>query len=526
MVDVLPTDSFAAGIAEARSQVSAGNVAAAIEILGRLIRGRPGNPEALRLLGSLAERLNKPEDAASVYRVLVQADPSNPEHLRALGHALEKARDWKGVEECRRKQLAHAPADYDAWISLADSLHKQERFHHALEVLETVRKIFPGDHRPLLKAASFYRDRNRYQAAEAICKPLVRDHPADPDVWISAGVNHHAMERNDEAEACFRRALDIDPSSVNGHFALAFHVLSLGRWREGFEEFRWCTKLAEVAADLAAMPEWTGGEPPGTRVIVWSGQGYGDAIQFLRHVRNIAANGHKPVLYIPRALVRLAETVAGAASVHASADPRPDGNVQIALHNLPHAVGVRDPGETWPGPYLTPPPQPVLPRSGKLAVGLTWAGRPDFANDSNRSIPLSALAPLLDVPGIQWFGLQTGKRASEAAGTPWAEALHDLSPRITDFADTAALVGGLDLVISVDTSVAHLAGALGKPVWILLPRRCDWRWLRHGASTGWYPSARLFRQATFGYWAPVVAEMAEALAAMAETRHQSAPLGA
>jgi hypothetical protein len=290
-------------------------------------------------------------------------------------------------------------------------------------------------------------------------------------------------------------------------------LLAQGRWREGFAEFEWReTKRTCLPREWATLPEWTGREPVGTCVVLWIDQGNGDTFQFLRFVGDVVARGHRVFLTVAASLRRLVSAMPGIAGVLTTGAALPPCERQVALASLPAVLGMNDPTKTWQGPYLQPVGEiPRLKKPGRLAVGLVWAGSPDYLADHDRSMALATLEPLLDVPGVDWFSLQLGPACEQVTQTRWNGIIADAVSTVSDFADTAALIAGLDLVITVDTGVAHLAGALGSPTWVMLRAFGDWRWLNNGDTTAWYPSLRLFRQPARGDWKSVAEAVAEAL---------------
>jgi hypothetical protein len=248
----------------------------------------------------------------------------------------------------------------------------------------------------------------------------------------------------------------------------------------------------------------------GRRILLFWEQGLGDTLQFLRYVKLVAAKGGEVVLWVQPPVAPLLADWLGVTVVAGTEADLPQFDVQCSLLSLPRLFATRP--DCIPGavPYLKPPT--VWPRrTGALQVGLAWSGRAAHRNDANRSVALAALAPVLAVPGCDFHVLQTEIRAADADSAAQWPQLIDRHAELHDFADTAALVAGLDLVISVDTAVAHLAGALGVPLWLLLPAVPDWRWLLGRDDSPWYPTARLFRQRRAGAWEPVVARVAAAL---------------
>ena len=272
-------------------------------------------------------------------------------------------------------------------------------------------------------------------------------------------------------------------------------MLRQGKWREGFNEFEWRVK----AKPPVPVPEACLSDPPGTRVLIWKDQGLGDALQYLRFVVCLNERGFRIFLHLPKALVRLGQSMLGVEGATSTEETPPAVDRQLGLGRLPWLIGVDTPAGTWHGPYLFSPrngPR-LTPRSseGEHRVGIVWAGSPIHPNDQFRSATVPSLAPLFDVPGVTWYSLQIGRWDE-----PRPSRAIDLAPRIKDCADTAALLAQMDLLITVDTSISHLAGALGIPTWVLLPHRIDWRWSPGEGISDWYPSIRIFRQPSPGDW--------------------------
>ncbi len=464
-------------LAAARRRAAERDFPAAVQILGGLLQAHPGNREVLLELSRLSGRMGNGQDALTLLQLARQAHP----------------------DDC---ELA---------LEQAGALERLGRIGEARAILDGLATDRPDDPTPLLRLSYFLRRRNEHGDAERICRRLVADHPRFAMGWVSHGISDHIAGRVEAAEGCFRQALSLDTNDPVAHVARATNLLAMGRWEQGFAEFGWRRRLPDAPPAPGGLPAWQGTEPAGTPVILWNDQGFGDAMQFLRYLPQVAARGCRPILVLAKELVRLARTLPGVGPVVPAGSPLPAADRQLPLCDLPHVLHRTEPADSWAGPYLSPDRPPAFENTGRRRVGVAWAGSPLHENDANRSASLADLAPLLDLPRIDWISLQIGPRAADIGGTPWAGRLADMSPDITDFADTAAIISGLDLVITVDSAVAHLAGAMGKPTWIMLPRRADWRWLRDGTTTAWYPSARLFRQRGEAGWPPVAADLAKAL---------------
>lgn len=311
---------------------------------------------------------------------------------------------------------------------------------------------------------------------------------------------------------------DLEPREYEVHRNLGFDLLTEGHLLEGFQELEWRLRcpsyLVAEGIPTLSVPRWDGSRLDGKTVLLWAEQGYGDNIQFIRYVPMMVERGGLVAVVCPPVLRRLFMTVKGVYTIYTTPEEFAGASYDYhaPIFSLPYIFGTAL--ETIPaGPYLTSVESTVrLKPSAALKVGLVWAGNPEHANDWRRSLSLAYLLPLLQQPGVSWYSLQVGPATREIKRLGLSDEIQDLSPQLQDFADTADAINQLDLVISVDTAVAHLAGALGKPVWILLPAGADWRWLEHRTDSPWYPSARLFRQPWPGNWVGVVMAVRGALA--------------
>jgi hypothetical protein len=332
--------------------------------------------------------------------------------------------------------------------------------------------------------------------------------PNDAKAWVNLGLTQKKAGNFDEAEGCYRRASLLGDAALaaQAQFNLANLLLAQKKWRDGFAAYE--GRLRKPGAPVCpwVLPPWHEGLPSGSRILLWNDQGLGDAIMFMRFAQTLAARQHRIFLFGQKTLKAFAHL---APFIEDSFDPLDDPQEMDAclpLCSLPHALDVTSLSE-WSAPYLHPQKTSIFafpertPRS-PLRVGLVWGGNRAHVNDASRSMPLEQLTPLFDLPGISWYSLQLGRGEERL---PFAARLHDLSPFLIDFSATASLLPHLDLLISVDTAPAHLAGAAGMPVWILLAKNNgDWRWPAHSEHSAWYPSARLYRQTTEGDWTAVI----------------------
>jgi hypothetical protein len=300
----------------------------------------------------------------------------------------------------------------------------------------------------------------------------------------------------------------------------AVTLLTLGDFKRGLPEYEWRLENAEPSPNAAALPRWTG-EPIADRTLfVHAEQGFGDTLQFVRFVELAAKRAARVVLEVQPELVSLLAPTAQQwrVTLIAQGDSKPRADLQIPLLSLPYALGTNLDTIPSRAPYLNAPAAARRAWRGSIGghakrkIGLAWSGRAQ--RQENRSLPLAALEPLFALEGIDWIVLQPALSEAEREALdrhPRAKTLHRFDTRIGDFADTAAIIERLDAVVSIDTAIAHLAGALNKPLWLMLPFASDWRWFRGDARSPWYPSARLVRQPQPGEWTDVVGQIAAAL---------------
>ena len=418
------------------------------------------------------------------------------------------------------RQALHAKPDFGpAWGNLGVALRTSRQTEAAIASLRRALLLQPAA--PDLLNNLGLALRTGQQHAEAItCFTRALGHaPGDAEIRLNLGNTFREAGRPAEAADALREAIRLRPDFAEAHWDLAFALLLQGDFPSGFEEYEWRWRRPDNQPRQLTAPLWRGENPAGRRLLVYAEQGAGDAIQFVRFVRNLAERGARVVLECPTALAALFATVEGAEAVVCRGAALPECDWQVPLLSLAHRLGVTLGSIPNTVPYLRPPRERRLGLSnsgkpgGRLKVGIVWQGNPQHENDRQRSLPFGLLESVLSLPGVAFYSLQVPAAPEGARPSAGGESLIDLSGLIHDFADTAALVSQLDLVISVDTSVAHLAGALGRPVWLLLPFAPDWRWLLGRNDSPWYPTARLFRQPAAGDWRSVLQEVREALLA-------------
>ncbi|MEB3213698.1 MAG: tetratricopeptide repeat protein, partial [Leptolyngbyaceae bacterium] len=388
--------------------------------------------------------------------------------LRALGRDAEAIAHYRFI-------LQHDPDSVDTYFNLANALREQERLDEAVSAYQEV----------------------------------VTRKPDYAHAWNNLANALKDLNQVNEAIAAYQRAIALMPNHASAHHNLGYALLLNGDLKAGFAEYEWRWRVKNFQAPRTyAQPLWDGTPLDGKTILLYTEQGFGDGIQFIRFVPLVAERGGRIVLECRQPLARLFSGVPGieAIALRDSDSPVPDFDVHAPLMSLPHLLGTTL--DTLPAhiPYLTPPSDAtdLIPPTTATKIGIAWAGSPTHKNDHNRSCPFAYFWSLLRTPNTQFFSLQKGPSRADIAeycNDDWP--IIDLGDRLHDFADTAGAIAHLDLIITVDTSIAHLAAALGKPTWIVLSYAPDWRWMLNRTDSPWYPTVRLFRQPTSSDWATV-----------------------
>jgi hypothetical protein len=425
------------------------------------------------------------------------------------------------AEASYRRALALDPRQAKAHNNLGAVLHMQGRLDEAIASYRRALELDPALPQASQNLAAISADPALAQRAVDGYLRHLREHPEDAEAHNNLGKAYRELSMHRQALASFREAVRLAPHRAEPRYSLAMELLLAGEYREGWQEYewRWQVKAGQPPKRHADRPLWNGAPLAGKTLLLHAEQGLGDTIQLVRFADRAASRCGAVILECHSTLVALLRDVRGLAKVVAQGDALPRFDAQLPLMSLPRVLDLDLDSVSHPA-YLaadrgkTARMRDVLQAGARLHVGLVWAGRSDLWDDRKRSIGLAALAPLAEAEGAAFYGLQKGDAASQAAHPPAGLRFVDCSAQLADFSDTAAFAANLDVVISVDTSVAHLAGALGRPTWVLLPRPPDWRWLLGREDSPWYPSVRLFRQESPGDWAGVAARVAQALRAM------------
>jgi len=489
----------------------AGRLGEAERVYRRILELDAQHAEGLHLLGMVAFQTGQCDAAAELISRAILRNGTEDRYFTNLGNVLQGQGRLEEAVSCYRRALQLNPGSGAAQGNLGLALQFLNKLEEAAESFERALDLVPQVAVTYTNLGNVRQAQGRLEEAAACHKRALALEPRNPEAWCNLGSVLDLQGRMPESEAAYDHALELKPDFGVALFNRSLLYLRTGNFVHGWPGYEHRYSLHRRREFV--QPQWHGEPLNGARILLYAEQGLGDALQFMRYIPLVKAAGGTVVLEVQPQLRRLALQLPGVAELTCTGQP-PPFDWHCSLLSLPLAFGTAldtIPGQT---PYLPVPPEAAKKAAGfpwpdkGLRVGIVWAGRPEHLRDRFRSIPLPLLTPLFGLEGVQFFSLQLGPAAADL---PVSKGVTDLSEEIQDLADTAALVGHLDLVITVDTAVAHLAGALDKPVWVMLPFVADWRWLLNREDSPWYPSMRLFRQSTLGDWRPVVEKVRGAL---------------
>jgi len=457
----------------------------ALTHLDKALALRPGDQEALLYRGNALNALGRPEDAIACYDAVLAR---NPAHGGALLN--------RGTARARLGRHADALADFDA-VLMRGPHHVEALYNRGTALLEL----------------------ERPDAALAAFDAAVAAAPRHTGAWTNRGRALQALNQHTDAVASFEKAIAIDKNFADAHSNMALSLLTLGQLSRGFAEYEWRWKrtgMSDARRNYRGRA-WLGEFPIGQRTILLAAeQGLGDSIQFVRYAPLLARSGAKVVLEVQPELKSLLAGVDGVTSCHARGETLPAYDVYCPLGSLPLAFKTEPATIPADIPYLRADEthlakwRPIIEALPGKRIALAWAGHAKHPNDRNRSIALAQLEPLFALDGISFVSVQRDLRGDVEAILARHKSITHIGDKLNDMTDTAAVLALVDLTIAVDTSVIHLAGAMGREAWVMLPFSPDWRWTLTGDHSPWYPRMRLFRQAKPGDWSAVIASLRDA----------------
>jgi tetratricopeptide (TPR) repeat protein len=492
-------------LAAAQAQRRSGNREAAEQTCRQILAQHPGQPETLNLMAMLAHEAGWPDAAIAYLRRALVGRPLDAAFHYNLGTILHQQDALDDAIACYRQALRLKPELVEALANLGNALRRRGDDDEALAIFEQVLKAQP-------------------QSAEA---------------YNNVGTALYKLGRFDEAAAHFERAIELKPDHAKAHYNRALVWLLTGDLVRGWQEYEWRWKRPGYAPPALPQPTWDGSPLDGKRILLYAEQGLGDVLQFIRYAPLVADRGGNVVVACHRLLIPLLSRCGAIAELTPLDAPPPECDAQAALMSLPRLLGTSLATVPASIPYLLADPDLVVFWREKqrsiegFKIGIAWQGATRYENDRQRSIRLSFFEPVAALPGVQLISLQKGpgieqlatSRMSSAHQNPLSDAaVGTAHPTIVDlgddmdtargaFMDTAAIMQSLDLVITSDTAIAHLAGGLGVKVWVALPKVPDWRWLLEREDSPWYPTMHLFRQKTTGDWASAFRGIASAVSA-------------
>jgi Flp pilus assembly protein TadD len=492
----------------------------------RALELQPHYVEALNVLGYSLRELGKLDEAAAAFSRSLSLAPNHPETYDGLGTTLTRQGKFDQAAEALRRAIALRPEYGEAHNNLGKLLAEQGRFEEAAAAFRRAIELKPASPEPYGNLGQTLASCGQEDEAIEVYRHAIRLRPGYASAYNDLAVVLQQQGRLHEAIDLYRQAIERSPELDTVHRNLGMTLLQLGDFEQGWPEYEWRLrgKSHHTRYDSIAQRRWDGSDFAGQTLALHTEQGFGDTIQFIRYAPLAGRRGGRVILDCPRELLRLLQAAPGIAEA-VTGLPLPQFDLHCALLSLPRLFATRL--ETIPAqvPYLHVDSDLIgtwagqlRACNGRLKIGLAWAGHPEHRGDRQRSLKLSQFAPLAKLRDVTFYSLQKGPAAGQAENPPAGMQLVDRTAEIQDFADTAALIANLDLVLTVDTAVAHLAGAMGKPVWILLPLRADWRWLLEREDSPWYPTARLFRQRARGDWAEVIERVARELSERGHSR--------
>ncbi|MHC4396954.1 MAG: tetratricopeptide repeat protein [Planctomycetota bacterium] len=489
----------------------AGQYDRAVELISGAITQNPQIPQFHNTIGVVYKALGRNEDAISAYRQALQLEPDFADAYYNLANALHQQGQCDEAIENYNRAVRLKPDMPEACYNLANALQKQGRNTEAIENYRCAIRFRPDYVKAYNNLAGALKKQGRLAEALTNCEQVIRLKPDCPEAYYNLANVLWDQRQYLRSIEYNKLAIQLKPDYPEAHLNLSLAFLLLGRFEQGWQEYQWRQKTELNQAyyqQSCEKPRWDGSAFAGKRLFVHCEQGLGDCIQFIRYLPMVKARGGTVIFQTWKSLVGLFEDFPEIDElVGAAPGARSDAEFDfyISLLDLPGIFETTL--ETIPAemPYLYAEPEKTRYWRNRLdepgfKVGIVWAGSSQHRNDHNRSCALKHFAPLAVIDGVRLYSLQKGPAAIQLNNLPEDMTITSLGEHLKDFTDTAAAIENLDLVISVDTAALHLAGAMGKPAWGLIPFAPDWRWMLERSDSPWYPTIRLFRQEKWGDW--------------------------
>lgn len=537
----------------------------AITSFREALRLEPGLANAHNNLGNAIAEMGRPEEAIPCYREAIRLSPAYAEAYNNLGNALRHGEQLDEAAKCFEEALRHRPKFAEAHNNLGVTYARRGKHELAVRHCERATRLRPQYAAAHSNLGISYANLGEYEKA-VVCYRRALDIKPDyaeaysnlgivltqqglygdaiaaferglelkpdyPEAHSNLGITLSKAQRIDEALEHYERAIAAWPDYPDAHMNRALTYLLTGDFQRGWPEYEWRWKCKDFDARRFPQPRWRGEPLDGRRILLCTEQGFGDTFEFIRYAQIVKERGGYVIVRCPKPLPPIVRGCRGVDEVCVEGGPLPPFDLYIELLSLPLVFGTTERDIPSEVPYIAADPTLVenwrreLDYIGAFKVGIAWQGSPKYRGDRQRSIHVGQFAPLAAVPGVQLIGLQKGGGTEQIrdAGFPMTVLGGQIDEANGAFMDTAAIIKNLDLVVSIDSAISHLAGGLAVPVWLAVPHAPDWRWMLGRADSPWYPSARLFRQTEAGDWQGVFRRMADALTNLVSEQARRSP---
>ncbi len=498
-----------------------GHLDRAVTYYRKALELNPGLSVAHYNLGTVLQDRKLFDDAIKHYQDVLELNPDFVDAYYNLGVIFQEKEDFHEAIKHYRKALEMSPDLADAYNNIGILYQKMEEYDKALEYFQQALNHKPDFASACNNIGSVFRERGSLDEAIFYHQKALEFDPLLPEAYSNIGIALLDKGSLEESLSYLQRAIELSPDLAMAHFNLALALLLSGDFKRGWREYEWRRKIKGYPFCNYVQPLWDGSDITGSTILLHSEQGLGDTIQFIRYAPLLSVKGTKVIVQCQKELVQLLRKVKGIQQIIAHGEQLPWYDVHCSLLSLPLIFDTTLENIPADVPYISIDSvtvqkweKRICKNDSLLKVGLAWAGNPKHINDRARSCDPKIFLPLAKIKGILLYSLQKNEAAGQPKELPEGMKLIDFMDEVQDFSDTAAIIENLDLVISVDTAVAHLAGALGKPVWTLLSFMPDWRWMLDREDSPWYPTMKLFRQPAPGDWKTVIDKVVEELKSM------------
>jgi tetratricopeptide (TPR) repeat protein len=527
--------TVAEAMAQALRHYQAGELQQAERVCQEILQADPYHAEATHLLGMLAHRVNRYDRAVEYIEKAIDFHQVSkaPFHSN-LGLAYQALGRLDDAVASYRQAIALKPNFPEAHYNLGNVLQEQGKIDDAIASYRQAIALRPEAAEAHNNLGHALQEQGKLDEATACYRQAIALKPDHVEAHSNLGLALQEQSRMDEALACYDRALELNPQLANAHLNRAVLLLLTGRFAPGWPEYEWRWQCKPLTPPTFPQPRWDGSDLSGRTILLYCEQGLGDTLQFIRYAPVVKERGGTVVVGCPKALVRLVETCRGIDHLVPFGSGMPAFDVYAPLLSLPGLFGITNDNVAAEVPYLSANSRLVehwrreLESLEGFKIGIAWQGNVQYKGDRQRSIPLAQFTPLAWVEGARLISLQKGPGTEQLAALAGRFPVLDLAGRLDEaagpFMDTAAIMKTLDLVITSDSAIAHLAGALGVPAWVALPAVPDWRWQLGREDSPWYPTLRLFRQKERGNWEEVFLRIARELKALIAKRSRYHPV--